>query len=316
MWPTLVDVVGPNGPIRVHTYGVLVLLAFTVGFALVHARSRHVGIEPERLVPAYVAAAFGGLLGARVLYAVAVGDPGALVGCSGGFAYYGGLIGGAAAVIALTPVIGVDGWKLADVVFPVLVLGNAIGRLGCFFAGCCHGGLLPAGASGWPLLPEGMLQGQLHLHGAFPFLSNTVHAGVGRLHDVPIYPTQLWSVVGGILIAAVGMSMWRTRRFDGQVAAAMLMVEPVMRITVEAFRADHRGYAVSWWVSDPPAWLQGMASAGASLPGSDAVQVGLTTSQGIGLLIMAVGAGIHLVRRNRGVAPETPVAVGALEELV
>ena len=84
---------------------------------------------------------------------------------------------------------------------------------------------------------------------------------------------------------------------NGQVAAAWLILDPLLRAFVESFRGDERGYAVSW-EGLAPSWLPGLGAAqGEGL-------VGLTTSQGIGLLLVFAGIAVWVVRRNAGVAPE------------
>jgi phosphatidylglycerol:prolipoprotein diacylglycerol transferase len=298
----------------INTYGLMVMAAFCAAFTLVHFRSRQIGFHPERLAPLYVAAAFGGLFGARILYAIAVtpsdffANPLTVFSASG-FAYYGGVIGGAAAVFGVAQLMGFNGWKLADVLAPATVLGLGVGRLGCFFAGCCHGALAPV-EGGSPILPEGLLHGQLWAHGHFPFVTAEFHDGVGRLHDVLLYPTQVWSVTAGIALAAFLAWMWGHRRFDGQVVASMLIIEPIFRITIEIFRADHRGYVASWGVSASWSdWLPGMAQAGASLSqSSDEITIGLTTSQGIGVAMMSLGISIIAMRWNAGVGEETALS--------
>lgn len=304
MWPTLID--NPAFP-PLHTYGLFILLAFTAGFVVVHFRARKVGIHPEKLIGTYVAAAVGGIIGARLLFARAtdwqalLDDPWSLFGGQG-LAYYGGVIGGAVGVLAVCRIQGIHAWKFADVVAPALVLANAIGRLGCFFGGCCHGAAAPVGR-GTALLPPSLLKGQLWLHSEAPFLTNEVYAGVGRLHGVPLYPTQLWSTALGVGIAGLLMWSWRFRKFDGQTIALLLMTEPIARITVEAYRADERGY---WRTFDAPRlaeWFPGMTQAGTELQGT----VGVTTSQGIGLLMILTGISIWIWRRRIPLAPEEPI---------
>jgi phosphatidylglycerol:prolipoprotein diacylglycerol transferase len=308
MWPTLVEIESPTGTSGLHTYGLLVMTAFVVAFGVLLSRGRRVGIGPVRLVELYLVAAVGGMTGARLLYVLAVGEPGALFSCQGGFAYYGGVIGGTVAVAAVARARALHLWKLADVAVPALVIGNAIGRIGCFFAGCCHGMPVSAPDPRTALLPEGLLHGQVWLHPHFPFLSTEFHAGVGRLWNEPLYPTQLWQSASALLVFVLLSWVWTRRRFDGQVTAVALMTEPALRILNEAFRADHRGYVWSWQVEQPPAWLAGMASAGSDLPVDGPALIGLTTSQGIGLVMMLGGAVIYALRRDRGVDPETPAA--------
>lgn len=308
MWPVLYEVHTASGSVTLATYGLMMMLAFSAAFAWVHLRGPTVGIQPERLVPIYGAAAVGGLIGARILYVLAVTPPAHwfsldAIFSAGGFAWYGGVIGGAAAVVAVSRALALPGWKVVDLLAPALLVGLGIGRLGCFAAGCCHGAVVPS-APGTALLPEGLIHGQLWLHASFPFLSAEFHDGVGRIHDVPLYPTQLWSSAAALGLAAVLGLVWRHRRFDGQILALMLILEPPLRIAIEAFRADTRGYVVTWQASETvAAWVPGMFHAAADEPGV----MGLTTSQGIGLLMIVVGCGLWAARRNLGVAPEEPL---------
>lgn len=313
MWPTLFEVDGPSGHVALHSYGLLVLLGFVGASLLVTWRARRMGMPLERLPIAFLVAALGGFSGAKVLYAIGVGDPGALLTLSGGYAWYGGVLGGAAAVVAATRPLGIDAWKLADATAPALVLGGGIGRVGCFFAGCCHGVPVLRPEPATALLPEGALGGQIYAHPHFPFLSTAFHGGVARFQDVPLYPTQVWQAVGSFLLVAVLLAVSQRRRFDGQIAGLYMVTEPWLRIAVETFRGDHRGYALSVPVDRVPAWLPGMGSAGDA---TGQAVVGLTTSQAIGLAMVVVGAILLWVRRNKGVAPEVPVQADWADDLI
>ncbi|MCA9566706.1 MAG: prolipoprotein diacylglyceryl transferase [Myxococcales bacterium] len=332
MWPTLYEIQTAAQPIGVHTYGLMILAAFCGAFILVHLRAQRIGLHPDRVIPLYVAAAVGGLLGGRILYALAVGsaeasaragstlellwilisDPSWLFS-SGGFAVYGGIIGGTLAVGATSHFLGILPWKLADIAAPAVLLGMGIGRFGCFFAGCCHGAEVPHFEPTMGLLPESFRGGQIWLSDEFPYMATEFasgNGGVSRLTDVPLYPTQLWAAFVLLALAAYLSWVWERRRFDGQIAALALILEPFYRITVEAFRADHRGYAFSWPVSEGLAsWLpSGMTQAGASL--GDGHMMGITTSQAIGIGSLLFGVAIFVLRRNAGVAEETPVSSG------
>jgi phosphatidylglycerol:prolipoprotein diacylglycerol transferase len=316
MWPTITEVhTASGGTLGVHTYGLFIALAFSAAFVTIHLRAPRVGIHPDRLVTGYVSAAVGGLLGGHLMYALAV-DPSALLSMSG-FVFYGGFIGGAIGVGLFCAMAGLSAWKIADLALPAVLIGHGVGRLGCFFAGCCHGGVAPIGPDPMGLLPESFTGGQLWLSGVFPYLTNEVHGGVGRLRDLPIYPTQLWEAVSYTSLAAVILWHWPRRRFDGQTAALTLLLEAPFRLVIEAFRADHRGYVVSWAATEETArLLPGMAQAGDQLGGA---VIGITTSQAIGLSLMAVGAVLYAVRRGAGrdTPPAAPPAAEGdlLEEL-
>lgn len=315
MWPTLVELEGGGG---VHSYGLWVMTAFCVAFLVVHRRSLRVGLHPDRLLPVYLVAAVGGLLGGRLLYAIAVepartfADPASLLSFSG-FAFYGGVIGGALAVMLLARVQHIPIWPLADVCAPAVVLALGIGRLGCFFAGCCHGAVAPIHQGATGLLPEGMLGGQIWVSSVFPFLTTEFHTGVGRLHDVPLYPTQLWSAVVGIALGSWLLKRWEGRSFDGQMTALTLILEPLFRCVIEMFRADQRGYLVQWPVSESVMqWFPGMTQAGVQVQTG---VMGLTTSQSIGLGALLWGVVIYSQRKHTPRSPSMTPPSDPDEEL-
>jgi len=324
MWPKLYDMDGPTGNYDVNTYGVMIVLAFSAAFLLVHVRALRIGLNPDRLVGAYVSSAVGGILGGHLGYALTVAaartfsDPLSLMQFSG-FMLYGGIAGGVIAVGLYAVAAKIDVWKLADLAGPAILIGIAVGRLGCFFAGCCHGAVAPLGSDPIGLLPESF-PGQMWLSDRFPFLALQFEQGVVRpeLLDLPLYPTQLWHSLGCFVLVVFLWWLWDRRTFDGQIAALTLMLEPPLRMFTEAFRADHRGYVVSWHVSPelaaklPP----GLTQAGEHL---GATVAGITTSQGIGILLIAAGAAIYMARRRAGVSAEAPVRAGRgdlLDELV
>jgi phosphatidylglycerol:prolipoprotein diacylglycerol transferase len=308
MHPTLYE--APGG-MAIHTYGMFILLAFCSAFLLVHWRAQQIGFHPDRLLGVYVASAVGGLIGGRILYTIAVEpsilwtDPGHLFAFSG-FAVYGGVIGGAIGVALVSKAVGLDVWKMTDVAAPAVVLGMGVGRFACFFAGCCHGVVANVGPL-TPLLPKGLLEGQIYWSPQFPFVTTEFYGGVGRLQNVPLYPTQLWDAFLLVGLAIVLTSLWNRRRFDGELGALALLLEPVIRIFVESFRADQRGYFVTFPAIEPFAhWLPGLLQAGDSL---ESARMGITTSQALGLAAMVFGGVLMIVRWNAGIAPEVPVEI-------
>ena len=310
MFPTLFE--AANG-LGAHTYGLFIMLAFCAAFVVTNRLASRVGIHPMRLLPVYLAAGVGGLLGGRILYSLAVepglsgllAQPTSLFQASG-FAFYGGLFGGMLAVIVVAIPMGIRPWKLSDIAAPAVLMGLGTGRLGCFFAGCCHGAIAPLGDAPVALLSEASpLQGQIWLGSQFPFLATEFHGGVGRILHKALYPTQLWSAAAGLSLCGAMLWLWNHRRFDGQIAALTLMLEPLFRISIEAFRADNRGTVVQWEVSDSvAALLPGMMQAGTDM---DVATMGLTTSQAFGLGMVLVGAMIYASRRNSEMGPETPL---------
>lgn len=151
-----IDPENPFGPelrlgLAIRGYGVCLTLAVIAAVALVFRRAIQLNLDLDRLLSLCFGMVVFGLIGARVFYVVQKWDNfeffdlgqfvWALVDMTkGGLVVYGSLFG-AGAVLALCGRI----WKLPvrlvlDVVAPAMLLGLAIGRLGCLLNGCCYGG--------------------------------------------------------------------------------------------------------------------------------------------------------------------------------
>ncbi len=294
MFPTLYEVQG----VGLHTWGLMVTLAFLVAVAVVQVRAPRVGIEPDRLVAVYLWIGPSALLGARLLHFLG-GEPGLLWDQPaaffdprrGGFAFLGGVVGGVAAAALICRRRGVSFWKFADLAAPALALGHALGRVGCFFAGCCHGSPVDAAvtSTGWTLrggavvgLDGPPLVGLIFRRGV----------GVGSIPDVPLYPTQIWEVGLGLLLFGGLSALWaRGRRFDGQVLAVYLLAYGVLRAVIEGYRGDVvRGlHPVLGWT--------------------------LSTSQLLGGGLALAAVALIAARRREGLGPEAPIRAPTLEEL-
>jgi phosphatidylglycerol:prolipoprotein diacylglycerol transferase len=112
-----------------------------------------------------------------------------------------------------------------DALAPGLALGHAIGRIGCFLAGCCWG--LPCDAA-W----------------AVTFTSENAHAITGVPLGVALHPTQLYEVAAELLIFALLLAVHlRARRFTGQTFLHYVLLYGVARFGLEFLRDDNRGQA-------------------------------------------------------------------------
>ena len=161
------------------------------------------------------------------------------------------------------------------------MLGLAIGRLGCFFAGCCHGAACDSSvASTLVELPGGSVV----LLDSGPLLALIFNpgVGVGSIHGVPTYPTQLWEFTGAMSLFLALSWMWKNLRFfDGQIIAATMVVYAGLRSSIENFRGDK---------------IRGEAIVGE-----------LSTSQTISVFMVSLAVLMVLVRFRSGVAEEIPI---------
>src|SRR5512132_3405290 len=129
------------GPVTLHPHWVLEALAYTLAFAWYRRQRRHEGdvVDARSRRWVIVAAAVGGLVGSRLLAwmespAALAGQwahPGSLVA---GKTIVGGLIGGLIAVEWVKRRLGVV-VATGDLLVVPLVLGIAVGRVGCFLTG-------------------------------------------------------------------------------------------------------------------------------------------------------------------------------------
>lgn len=284
MFPILFET--PSVPIP--AYGVMVTLAFVAGLGVTHLRAPRMGFNPDILVPLYILLGGCGILGARLLH-FAVAEPEVFLANPlivfnlqrSGMAFLGGALGGLTAGGLYAWRRGLNGWKLADLMMPNLMLAYALGRLGCFFAGCCHGGVCPNPVSStWLTLPGGAVLGV----DGFPWVALRFNElGVGSMAGEVLFPSQLVEVTTGLVLFVVLSWMWaKARRFDGQVLASFLLLYAGARALAEGFRGDA---------------IRGLHAVG---------PVTASTSQVVAGCMAIVAVAIVALKARGGVVPETP----------
>lgn len=152
--PRMVEVDPASGAplgIPIRGYGVLLLAGVVSGIALAVDRARAIGVDADTIYGLALWMFVAGIVGARAFFVieyagefqrpsvaewlVAVIDM-----TKGGLVVYGSLIGAAAAFGVYVARRRLPLWALADAIAPSLVLGLALGRVGCFLNGCCFGG--------------------------------------------------------------------------------------------------------------------------------------------------------------------------------
>lgn len=270
MFPDLFSVEGTA--LTLHTYGLMLMLAFGVAIGIAHMRARVVGVDPDHLVPIALLAILGGIFGSRLLH-LAMAEPKLFFSrpwvlfdlTEGGMAVIGGVVSAILMCAGYAWKKGLPVLKLADAAAPTILIGQAIGRLGCFAGGCCHGRVchMPPGDS----ITGGLFPGgQIVAMDGFPFIAFIMErgVGVGNLSGVPIYPTQLWEAGGTFVLFLILSAFFRYfRKFDGQIMALYLMTYAGLRYAIELFRGDTiRGTEYFGLFSTSQLGSIGMATAG------------------------------------------------------
>jgi phosphatidylglycerol:prolipoprotein diacylglycerol transferase len=250
-----------------HTYGVLVALAFLVGLWVASRLAKRASLNVDAITNLGIYCALAAIVGAKIMMLIV--DPRyrenpaeifTLDTLQAGGVFYGGLI--AALVIAWWYMrkTKLPLWRTADVFAPGIAIGHGIGRLGCFSAGCC-----------WGI--------ECHLPWAVTFSSVAAHENVGVPLGVPLHPTQLYESFAEFLIFAVLYRQIGKQHRPGAIIGLYLMLYSTARFIVEFFRYHEQG---NLWGTP------------------------LDTSQWISLLLCAIGIWCFFRREPQPSAPVKP----------
>ncbi len=187
-------------------------------------------------------------------------DWGVLQVWEGGLAFYGGVILASGVGMYFARRQNLPMLRVADLVMPFVALGYGITRMGCFLNGCCYGTTVEKGfplAVQFPRLvdPEG------RLIGSPAYLDHFEKGWVTGMMEssLPVQPTQLYSVVWGVVLFFVLSAIWKRRKREGEVLAWFGILYSVERFFLEYWRADNQrtaagapvdtGLTIWQWVS-------------------------------------------------------------------
>ncbi|MGH7668225.1 MAG: prolipoprotein diacylglyceryl transferase, partial [Gemmatimonadaceae bacterium] len=140
------------GPISLTGFGIAVVAAFAVAQHLSETELRRRGHDTRPIADMILAAVIGGLLGAKLYYVVILKNYDALF-TRGGFVFWGGLIGGILAVMAVIRWKKIPMMRIFDVGGPAVAAAYAVGRTGCWAVGDDYG--RPFSGFGAVMFPNG-----------------------------------------------------------------------------------------------------------------------------------------------------------------
>lgn len=227
MFPELFKIPGTDIPIS--TYGLLYAIAIILGLWITANLAAKDGEEKAKIYDLGLYIVASALIGSKVLMAITEwhdyrGDISRLFSLdfwrSGGV-YFGGFIAAVLTSILLMRRWKMDWRKTADAFAPGIAVGHAIGRLGCFSAGCCWG----KATTSW-------------IGVKFPEKAGEV---TGVPTDVALIPTQLIEAGANLIIFALLLLLWKRRKFDGQIIFTYFVLYSIARFTIEFWRDDPRG---------------------------------------------------------------------------
>jgi len=215
MYPEILTI----GPVTIYSYGLMAALGFLLCGYLLERELQRVGKNKEYAGSIIIAAIIGGIVGSKIYYIII--NPHLLredllgtIFSGAGLVWYGGLIGGFLAVTWWIRRKGLSFLLVADLMGPLLLLGQAMGRVGCFLSGDgCYG---PPSDVPWAM--------------SFP---NGVVPTVERVHPTPLYDS--------VLLVSLFLVMWSIRKKNfkpGTIFGLFAIFMGAERFITEFWRTD------------------------------------------------------------------------------
>jgi phosphatidylglycerol---prolipoprotein diacylglyceryl transferase len=215
------------GNFNMPTYGLLVSLGVLLGLWISVRNSEKQGIDPDQAWNLGIIVVMCGIVGAKVLYIIVdwsnyaahPGDIFSLNTLQAGGVFSGGLIGAFAAAAWYIHRHRMPALATCDAFAPGLALGHAIGRVGCFAAGCCFG------------------KPTDHFWGV-TFTNPIAHELVGTPIGEALQPTQLFESAVELVNFFILAWMLKRKKFDGQVIGTYFFLYGIARFFLEYLRGD------------------------------------------------------------------------------
>ncbi|MFH1714981.1 MAG: prolipoprotein diacylglyceryl transferase [Elusimicrobiota bacterium] len=221
MHPVLFKIFG----IPVFSYGFFVALGFLAAWYIVLNEIKRKNLLEKNINDLFWIIILSAVFGGRLFYVLLnikyySGDITAVFKIwEGGLVFYGGLI-----IAVLASVIFLRQRKVksifayGDAIAPGIIIGQAIGRIGCFFAGCCYGH-------------------ETHGICGVTFKDPRSLAPIG----VSLYPVQIFESAGDIIIFLMLWKLRKHNKFNGYLLCVYVIMYSVFRFFLEFLRGDDRG---------------------------------------------------------------------------
>ena len=226
MYPVLFKI----GPFTIYGLGVFWALGALAAGWIIRLELRRYRYNPELASTMVVAAAMGGLLGARLIFIFEEWNsfmraPLDFILSGAGFTWYGGMLGGALAVTWLVRRHRIPWLNAADISAPASALGYGIGRIGCFLAGDATWGKVTD-------VPWGVA----FTNAIFGWVDPST--GVPYPPGVKVHPTQIYELIQSLIVFGI---LWPLRKKTfppGTIFWLYLVLAGSMRFLVEFWRVN------------------------------------------------------------------------------
>ncbi|HSP13499.1 MAG TPA: prolipoprotein diacylglyceryl transferase family protein [Thermoanaerobaculia bacterium] len=227
MYPTLIRI----GHFEITTFGLMMFIAFIVSGWVLARQLKRSGIDDDFASSMVMAAAIGGIIGAKVYYAILFRDWHLLFERAG-LVWYGGMMGGAAAVSWVIYRRGVNYFVAADAAAPAMAIGYCLGRIGCFLVGDDYGA------------PTNSWVGVAFPKGSPPTTAAALRDfGVNVDPSIPpdqilrVHPTQIYESLSALVMFLILIRYNARPHPRGRALGILLILLGIERFLVEIVRA-------------------------------------------------------------------------------
>jgi len=218
------------GNFTIHTYGFMIMIGATLGFFYMsYAVKKDLGIDRDKIQNLAILIILSAFIGGKLFFYLE--NPSYYFSSfenlkrnfRTGFVFYGSLLFAVPVVIWYFRKEKWPVWPLMDRIAITACIIHGMGRLGCFFAGCCHG--VPTDVPWGVTFTDGSSQAE-------PL-------------NTPLHPTQLYSAGLIFSILIILLMFKRHKRFEGQLFFIYIILYATGRSIIEVFRGDEeRGYVI------------------------------------------------------------------------
>ena len=247
MYPVIIDfgiinILGFEFHLAIYSFGLMLVVAFYSCYFLLNAELKILGYDEKLASDIIFWSAFGGILGAKIYYLIEnidrvldSYDPLGMIFSGAGLVFLGGLTGSIICVSFLLKKNALPWLTFANIIGPLIFLGYAIGRLGCFLVGDDYG--IPSKLPWAMSFPNGIPPTTTNIFSdLYPWIDiSDFEPGL-----VTVHPTQLYEAIVCFLLFFL---MWRYRKaptLKDNLFFLYLFLAGVERFLIEFLRTNQK----------------------------------------------------------------------------